>query len=110
MNVHHKSIKRFGLDGTIYDSAHIDRLKTEYLALVVMQMRDKGYVPRIDIDYQFTMWYDQDKNQYNFKMSVYGVYVGPKKAQEIKAIMNYKPIYERSDVVMQGSTVKANGE
>ena len=98
------------MEGTIYDSAHIDRLKTEYLALVVMQMRDRGYVPRIDIDYQFTMWYDEDKNQYNFKMSVYGVYVGPKKAQAIKAIMNYKPIYERSDVVTQGSTVKANGE
>ena len=86
------------MEGTIYDEAHVDRLKTEYLSLVVMQMRDSGYVPRIDIDYDFTLWYDVDNNEYKFKMSVFGVYVGPKKAQSIKAVMGYKPIYEQADV------------
>jgi hypothetical protein len=98
MNFHHKSIKKFKLAGTIYDEAHTDRLKTEYLSLLTMQMRDSGYVPRIDIDYDFTMMYNLEKNEYNFIMSVYGVYVGPKKAQQIKAVMGFKPIYERADM------------
>ena len=101
LKLHHKPIKRFGLEGTIYDSAHIDRLKTEYLSLIVLQMREKGYVPRLDIDYDFTIWYNHDKRDYSFKMSVYGIYLGARKAQEVKAVSDFRAIYEETDIEKQ---------
>ena len=110
LKLHHKPIKRFGLEGTIYDSAHIDRLKTEYLSLIVLQMRERGYVPRLDIDYDFTLFYNQDNNDYSFKMSVYGIYLGARKAQKVKAVSDYRAIYEKTDIQEHRSRVQAQGD
>jgi len=46
--IHHKPIKRFGLEGKIHDDADLPRLKTEYVKLVLTQMRLAGYVPKFD--------------------------------------------------------------
>jgi hypothetical protein len=54
-NYHHKPIKKFSLDGVIHDEASIGRLKIEYIRLVVSEMRLNGYVPRFDIDPDFTI-------------------------------------------------------
>lgn len=86
MSVHHKSIKRFYLDGDIYDEAAIGRLKTEYIRLLVSEMKIIGYVPKIDIDPDFTIRYNSEKQIFDFKLSVYGIYVGKKKAEWIAGI------------------------
>jgi hypothetical protein len=52
-------------------------------------MRDSGYVVRIDIDPDFTIMYNG--KGYDFALSVYGVYVGKKKAQCIKYLDGHKP-------------------
>lgn len=96
MSFHHKSIKKFQIEGTLYDDAHIQRLKREYIALVVLQMRAKGYALREDIDIDFTLEYKGEKRGYDFKLSVYGVYVGLKKAQEIDRIYGYKVQYSKT--------------
>jgi hypothetical protein len=58
-SLHHKPIKRFYLEGDIYDDAtYISRLKTEYIRILVMEMRLSGYVPRLDIDPDFTIEYN----------------------------------------------------
>jgi hypothetical protein len=80
----HKRIRRFSLDGQIYDDSMIPRLHSSYLDLISTSMRIKGYVPRLDIDPDWTIEYT-GKN-YNFKLSVYGVFVGKRKAQEIWAL------------------------
>jgi len=90
---HHKSIKRFGIEGTLYDEADVDRLKREYLALVVLQMKANGYVPRADIDPDFTVSYLGPRAGFQFQMSVYGVYVGKRKAQQLDRLYGYKPQY-----------------
>jgi len=77
----------------LYDEAHTDRLKREYLALVVLQMKTEGYVVRADVDPDWTMTYISPSKGFKFKLSVYGCYVGKKKAQEVDRLYGYKPQY-----------------
>lgn len=98
MSFHHKSIKRFAIEGTLYDESHTDRLKHEYVALLVLQMKADGYVVRADIDPDWTMSYMSPAKGFKFKLSVYGAYVGKKKAQEVDRLYGYKPQYVKKPV------------
>jgi hypothetical protein len=82
-NVHHRPIKKFSLEGTIYDDAAIWRLKEAYLDLLDFQMRSCGYVARLDIGTDFTIQYNEKPETYSFQLSVYGVYVGKRKSEWI---------------------------
>ena len=77
--LHHKPIKRFGIDGIIHDDSGLVRLRQEYIKLILMQMRFAGYVPRVDIPLDFTIEYNYKKNYFEFELSIYGVYVGKRK-------------------------------
>jgi hypothetical protein len=90
MSYSHKQIRRFCLDGEIYDDAAIPRLKERYVFMVVEGMKHKGYVPRYDIDPDFTISYNG--KTFDFKLSVYGVYVGKKTAKCLKGIDKNLPI------------------
>jgi hypothetical protein len=92
-NIHHKTIKRFLLSGNIYDDSAILRLKTEYIRLLVSEMKISGYVPRFDIDPDFTMRYNEKAEIFEFKLSIYGIYVGKKKAEWIIGLDGTKVIY-----------------
>jgi len=85
-NLHHKPIKRFNLEGDILDEAFTPRLKTEYIKLLLLEMRLSGYVPRIDIDPDFTIEYNNTIEIFTFKLSLHGVYVGKKKSEWIIGI------------------------
>lgn len=89
-NFIHKSIKRFYLDGQIYDDSFIPRLKNEYISILNTQMKLQGYAPRIDIDPQFTIEYNG--KSYDFKLSVYGTFVGKRNAEWIKGLDGSKPV------------------
>ena len=78
-NLHHKPIKKFTLDGVINDESSIWRLKTEYLNLLISEMRLSGYVQRIDINPDFTLEYNEAKKYFEFELSIYGIYVGKRK-------------------------------
>lgn len=95
-NLHHRPIKRFGLEGTIHDEAAIGRLKNEYIKLIKTEMKLSGYVPRLDINPDFTIEYNNDKKSFTFKLSVYGVYVGKKKSQWIQGIDETSAIIAQS--------------
>jgi hypothetical protein len=79
MTITHKNIKRFNIDGEIYDESAIPRLKEQYIFMLVMMMKSKGYLIRYDIDPDFTIEYNG--KTFNFNLSVYGVFVGKKRAQ-----------------------------
>jgi len=82
--VSHKNIKRFYLNGEIYDDALIPRLKNQYIDILKNSMICKGYAIRYDIDPDFTISYNG--RGFDFELSVYGVYVGKKRAQWISGI------------------------
>ena len=86
ITLHHKPIKRFSLEGIIYDDIALARLKGEYVRLVTTEMKMSGYVPRIDISPDFTISFNHEKKYFEFKLSVYGIFVGKKKAQWITGI------------------------
>lgn len=94
-NFIHKSIKRFHLDGQIYDDSFIPRLKNEYVNILNIQMKLQGYAPRLDIDPQFTLKYDGKK--YEFELSVYGTFVGKRNAEWITGLDGSKPIYTQKN-------------
>lgn len=80
-NLHHKPIKKFSLDGTIHDDSAIGRLKTEYIRLLTTELRISGYAIRLDIDPDFTISYNESRQIFEFKLSVYGTYVGKEKSK-----------------------------
>lgn len=85
-SLHHKAIKKFCLEGDIYDDATIARLKTEYVKLLTLEMKLSGYVPRLDIDPDFTIEYNIKAEIFRFTLSLHGVYVGKKKSEWIQGI------------------------
>jgi len=92
-NYHHKAIKKFCLDGVIQDESSIGRLKIEYIKLLVLEMRLSGYVPRFDIEPDFTIGYNEKKNSFYFELTVYGIYVGKRNSEWIAGINGTKPVY-----------------
>lgn len=93
VNLHHKPIKKFNLQGIIYDDSAIVRLRDEYGRLLSTEMKMLGYVPRLDIAQDFTIEYKQDKQYFEFELTLYGVYVGKKKSEWIIGIDETKPIF-----------------
>ncbi len=85
-HVHHKPIKRFFLDGIINDDVSIGRLRQEYVRLLNIEMKLNGYAPRLDIDPDFTIYYNHTKDYYEFQLSVYGTYLGRKKTECIQGM------------------------
>lgn len=104
--IHHKAIKKFNLDGQIYDEATIPRLKIEYVSLIVGQMKILGYVPRFDIEPDFTIDYNGSKQIFEFKLSIYGIYVGKKKTEWIQGIDGHKVIYTPPNKLSESSTAQ----
>ena len=85
-HLHHKSIKTFTVEGIIKDDAAIGRIRLEIERLQTLQMRELGYVPRLDIDPNFTIQYNSTKEYFEFILTLYGTYLGKKKSQCIMGI------------------------
>jgi hypothetical protein len=90
MSYSHKQIKKFSLEGEIYEDSAIPRLKDQYIFMVISGMKHKGYVPRYDIDPDFSISYNG--KVFEFKLSVYGVYVGKKQAKCLYGIDKNTPV------------------
>lgn len=91
MNYMHRRIKRFELSGQITDDCFLPRMRSEYIRLLNETMRDSGYVPRFDIDPDWSLSYTG--NYYEFTLSVYGSYIGKKNASCIDGLDKNKPIF-----------------
>lgn len=89
---HHKSIKKFNLSGIIHDESGIGRLREEYTRLLLSEMRLSGYVPRLDIDTDFTIDYNENKQYFEFEISIYGIFTGRKQSEWIQGIDGTKAI------------------
>jgi hypothetical protein len=111
VNLHHKPIKKFGIEGIIHDESVIARLKIEYIRLMILGMRLSGYVPRLDIDPDFTISYNRDNEYFEFKLSIHGTYIGKTKSECILGIDGTKIIYiqqSRSSESLQDQESRLN--
>lgn len=79
-----RNIKTFWINGVIKNDSDIARLRQMYERLLTEEMRSKGYVPVLDLDVQFSLKYDHEKDEYAFYIEHYGVYLGKRKALEVE--------------------------
>ena len=77
-----RKIHDFWMNGIIKDDSKFQSSRENYERLLVQQMRDKGYVPVLDMQPQFNIKYNESKDQYTFNLVMYGMYIGKKKAFE----------------------------
>jgi hypothetical protein len=108
---HHRPIKKFYLDGVINDDSVLGRLKIEYIRLLISEMKLLGYVPRLDIDPDFTIQYNDTKEYFEFKLSIHGVYTGKKKSECITGIDGTTAVYtqkSKSSVSLQEQESRLN--
>jgi hypothetical protein len=94
-NIHHRPIQKFFLDGVINDDSQIARFKNEYIKLVQLEMKLAGYVPRLDIDPDFTISYNEKRECFSFMLSIYGTYVGKKKSEWIVGVDGTQVIFSQ---------------
>jgi hypothetical protein len=88
----HEDIKTFFLEGEVSDNNLVETKERLIMALESI-MKDRGFVPVLDIDPQFTLDYIPELEKYNFKLTVYGVKLENEgEAWEIVGLMNGKKI------------------
>lgn len=91
--MHHKNIKRFGLDGSIGDDKDFIKSRESFTHMILEEMRDSGYVPVLDLGPLWsTSW---NGESFDFVLSLYGVHVGMRKAREIEGYDGYGVMYKR---------------
>jgi len=80
------------MEGKIGDDADFARLRAQMENMIVQEMRHKGYVPVFDLGPYWSTSYNKEADNYDFMLSVYGVYVGGRKAWRIHGISDGREI------------------
>jgi hypothetical protein len=88
--MNHKQINRFQAKVNFRDDSDMIRVRAQYESLLTHDMRIKGYVRVLDIDTNFSVEFDGET--WVFLMTLYGVYVGKKKACQSEGITQGKLI------------------
>ena len=88
--MNHKPIKRFQVRVEFLDDSDMVRIKHQYESMLTHQMRDKGYLRILDIDTNFSVEFDG--TTWMFLMTLYGTYVGKKKAWQYEGTTQGKLI------------------
>ena len=76
--MNHKQIKRFQIQVNFKDDSDMIRVRAQYENLLMQDMRSKGYARVLDIDTNFSVEFSGET--WVFLMTLYGVYIGKKKA------------------------------
>ena len=95
-----RNIKSFLIGGVIKDDSSIGKAREMYERLTLQDMRDKGYVPVLDLEPQFQIHYNHTKDNYSFHLEMFGVYVGKNKAKEIEGFSGQQFIKRNSKQIM----------
>lgn len=78
--VRHRKIKTFYIDGQFIDDSVMAQVKEINERVLNVQMRDRGYVPVLDMNPVWAVEYDPRANEWKFAMSMYGFYIGKRKS------------------------------
>ena len=87
-----KLIKPFWLEGEFIDDSHAIYAKVNAEKTIGHSMRDKGYLKVLDLDPFWVIRYDQADNKWFFDMTIYGIYVGKRKAWQYEGVSQGKLI------------------
>ena len=76
----HRKIKKFGMEGQFLDDSLAGSIREINERTLDVQMRDMGYTRALDIDPFWTVEYNAQQDEWRFQMSMYGFYIGKRKA------------------------------
>ena len=88
--MNHKNIKKFQVRVEFKDDSDMIRIRAQYESLLTQDMRGKGYLRVLDLDPSFSVEFNGET--WVFLMTLYGVYVGKKKAWQSEGITQGKLI------------------
>lgn len=88
----HDEVTKFPLEGVLTDKLNLAQHKERMVHFLEGDMRDRGYVPLLDMEPHYTQSWNNDEGHFTFKLSVYGVYVGKDKAWDVSGMMSGKII------------------
>lgn len=99
----HKKIKTFVIEGHLADDSKISDIKLLNERVLDVQMRDRGYIRVLDIDPHWSIEYNAIDRNWNFKMSMFGSYVGKRKSWKYEGVWQGKlmPRNTQSDISKQ---------
>lgn len=80
------------MEGKIGDDADFARLRSYYEAMILNDMRDRGYIPVLDLGPYWTTIYIKAEEAYDFMLSVYGIHVGRRRAWQLEGISDGREI------------------
>lgn len=76
-----RKIREFSLTGTFVSDAKYNA-RHKFENIIEDQLREAGSVPVMDRNTLWTIHWNEDKDIYDFELTMYGVYVGKRKARE----------------------------
>lgn len=92
--VNKKRIRSFTIDGIVADDSSLTTNRSKMEKVLDTKIRFDGYVPHLDLDTNYFISYDANREIFNFSLTMFAVYVGKKKSWEIVGITGTKYIYK----------------
>ena len=92
--VNNKRIRNFTINGVVADDSFLYGHREKIEKVLDTQMRYSGYVPHLDLDTNYFTSYNSEKDQFEFTLVAFGVYVGKKKSWEIVGLTGVTYIYK----------------
>lgn len=88
----HRRIKNFNLSGEFTDDSFALHTRVNAELAVNYMMRDAGYARVLDLDPVWSTYYNSQEDRWTFEMTMYGMYVGKRKAKLLSGIAQGKPV------------------
>jgi hypothetical protein len=88
----HRKIKHFAIDGQFLDDSIALSVKEINERVLDVQMRDRGYIRALDLDPIWTTEYNPTQDEWRFRMSIYGFYIGKRKSWQYEGASQGKLI------------------
>lgn len=84
----HERVRSFSETGVIKDDASFIKIKDQMRILLEDRMREEGNIPDLDKGIHWSTLYIQEKRHYEFKITMFGVFVGRERANG-KSVVYY---------------------
>lgn len=88
----HEQIVGFSETGTLKDDSKIVETQQTMSKILADRIYSSGYLPVIDVDVQWTTHRNEEDDCYEFKITMYGVYVGEERSKRELAWSNGKTL------------------
>lgn len=87
-----RNIKNFHVKGEAADQETVLRLRKQIEDHLEDEMREKGYVPSLDITPEIYWSYNEETEKFNYVIVKYGAFVGKRKAKKMLGLLGPHPI------------------